>query len=495
MTENFWVWFTFGIYTAILLGIAYFSGKIMEKVPVDEYAEEFYTQGRTMGAIIAGFLVSASTASAGTFIGGPGLAYSIGMSWSLVGFSFVPLAISIYGTIGKRVGIISRRFNINSYLDLLSKRYEDHLGVVIVGGISILIFMLGLAASQMMGGARVIEAITGIQYTYALIIFSIVILIYSIFGGIRGVGFATLIQGIVMTIGVLLLFFASLYLLGGFSPAFYELQEISPHLTNIETLDYRFQISMWVIFAFVYIGAPHTVLGTLSFETSKGLNRAMILSIIVIAIWGPLLNIGGLIAQSYVPGLEIPDHAIPMLTMEVLPGPLAGVTIAAVVGAVQSTVGAVLLILSATTVEDIIKRVKPKLYEKKQKRLTQAMTLVLFVLVFIWASFPLDELEWIVIAAFGGLASAFFWPMLLGLYWWRTNKWGAISGITSGLILFILGDQVIPEITFGMNAIMIAWPISLLLTVVISLLTPKPSRRTIELFWGKNQVKDNEDGE
>ncbi len=78
--------------------------------------------------------------------------------------------------------------------------------------------------------------------------------------------------------------------------------------------------------------------------------------------------------------------------------------------------------------------------------------------------------------AIGGLASAFSGPLILGLYWMRTNEYGAAAGMVSGMLTYILGAGGYAPITMGMNAIVIALIVSGILTVGVSLATPKRQR-------------------
>lgn len=51
----------------------------------------------------------ASAASAGTFIGAPGLAYDVGFSWILVVMTQVTMGVYILGMLGKKFAIVARQ--------------------------------------------------------------------------------------------------------------------------------------------------------------------------------------------------------------------------------------------------------------------------------------------------------------------------------------------------------------------------------------------------
>ena len=73
--------------------------------------------------------------------------------------------------------------------------------------------------------------------------------------------------------------------------------------------------------------------------------------------------------------------------------------------------------------------------------------------------------------AFGGLEATFLWPILLGLYWKKAEKYGALSSIVLGLVSYIL-IKTIYVIKF-IEPVVISLLISLIAFVIVSLLMSK----------------------
>lgn len=59
--------------------------------------------------------------------------------------------------------------------------------------------------AQWVGGARLIESLTGMKYTTALFIFAVVVLVYVVIGGFRAVALTDALQGTIMVIGTIIL--------------------------------------------------------------------------------------------------------------------------------------------------------------------------------------------------------------------------------------------------------------------------------------------------
>jgi len=73
--------------------------------------------------------------------------------------------------------------------------------------------------------------------------------------------------------------------------------------------------------------------------------------------------------------------------------------------------------------------------------------------------------------AFGGLEATFLWPILLGLYWKKAEKYGALSSIVVGLLSYIL-IKTVYVIKF-IEPVVISLLISLVVFMMVSLIASK----------------------
>lgn len=482
---------TFAIYSVVLLGIGVYTKKMMDKTALDKYVEEFYTGGRGMGSLVIALMIAASLCSAGTFLGGPGLGYSVGLAWVMVALSQNFMNFNVLGQIGKKVGIVARRINAQSYLDLFLYRYNHNRVIGIFGVLAIVVFLGSYVVAQFVGGARLFETMTGLPYWFGLAIFAVVVLLYAAFGGIKGVSTAIVFQGIVMTAAVFALFIGALKFIGPLEPAVKSIAAIDPKLINPWTWTPRYQLSMWVIFGLVFIGLPHGAMGALTYKDTKSMHKAIVLGVIFVVLWTFMLIWMGSMVRAVFPDLKVPDHAIPALAMTVLPPWLAGITLAGVAGAIQSTVGAMIIVISSTFVKDAYQAyINPKADHKTLKKVTVVSTVIICAAIFAMALKPPHALEWVIAFAIGGLGSAFFWPLLLGLYWMRANEYGAAAGMVGGMVIYVMAAGNYLPITMGMHAVVVSLLVSGALTVGVSLATPKTPKGIIMTWFGKTYSKE-----
>lgn len=169
---------------------------------------------------------------------------------------------------------------------------------------------------------------------------------------------------------------------------------------------------------------------------------------------------------------------------EMLPSGVAGIIFCGVFAAIQSSLAGYCMSAAAFFAKDFfIDCVKPDMPEKKQKTFSSVTILVFAAIATLLALKPTDLTQFMINFALGALASAWYWPVLCGLYWkkatWKGTFWSCIGGFFAYMLFYIL-SSVIPATkewwianTNNTHAFVFAWLISLILMVVVSLATQK----------------------
>lgn len=92
--------------------------------------------------------------------------------------------------------------------------------------------------------------------------------------------------------------------------------------------------------------------------------------------------------------------------------------------------------------------------------------------------------------SFSLMASAFTFPFLLGLWWPRATREGAIAGMLGGagacVVWYVLGyleHESLDNWPFGIWPALLGPAVSLVLTVAFSRLTLEPPPETLEIFF------------
>lgn len=486
--------FVFSAYTLLLLLYGIFSRLNSTNNIKGDFLSKYYTGNRTGGKIMTAMMVSAGVAGAGVFMGVPGFTYKFGAIWMVCCFWSMTSNFMVLGLIGKRIGIIARRTNANTFIELFKNRYNNSKFFIILSSLVILFFLGAFAVSTITGGGRIFQVLTGQDYRIGLAIFTVLVIIAALTGGIKGIATAMIIQGIIMTCSVLILFVMGVRSTGlGYTGTINALLESTPEwfapdgsmpLKKALATVFSFSI-LWGLTTFTM---PHVSMTALTYKDTKTLHSSIKIGTIVFAIW--MLGLNGLcfaVKYNFPEGsLPTPDLGIPMLAVKTMPAWAAGLVLAGVCSAVQSSVGGMIVSLAGTFVKDLyINLINPDAHGKKLKLFNNICTVLISLVIFLFACKPPALLASLITYATGGMTVAFFHTVLLGLYWKRANEYGACAGILSGIALYILIDTKILPIGLGMNACVMATFISFLIMVIVSLLTPKSPYRIIKTWFGK----------
>ncbi|MGQ0577371.1 MAG: sodium:solute symporter family protein [Betaproteobacteria bacterium] len=176
-----------------------------------------------------------------------------------------------------------------------------------------------------------------------------------------------------------------------------------------------------------------------------------------------------------------------------LPYVVSGLVAAGGLAAALSTADGLLLTIANALSHDLYyKMIDPHATTARRVSVSKALLLVVaFVAAYVTSLKPGDIL-FLVGAAFSLAASAFFPALVLGVFWRRANKWGAIIGMAAGLgvcmyymyTTYPFFGGVPANQWFHMNPIsagVFGVPVGIVTIVVVSLLSAEPSKKVQEL--------------
>ncbi len=472
------------LYLGVMLFIAYRVNIIKNSKEVN-FMEEYFIGSRNMGGFVLAMTLIATYASASSFIGGPGVAYKMGLGWVLLACIQTPTAFLTLGILGKKFAIISRKINGVTVTDYLRARYKSDV-VVVLASIAVLVFFSASIIAQFIGGARLFETVTGLSYTTGLCLFGIVVILYTSIGGFRAVALTDAIQGVVMLFATVFLFVAVSKAGGGMENISKSFLTTNPDMltpTAGGKIAKPFILSFWMLVGVAVLGLPQTTVRCMGFRDSKSMHRAMIIGTLVVGFLMIGMHLIGFMGAAVVPGLEVGDKIIPTLALKNMNPILAGIFIGGPLAATMSTVDSMLILSSAAIIKDLYTHyINKDASEKKIKKMTFITSLTLGVVVFVLSMNPPKLLVWINLFAFGGLQAAFLCPIVMGMYWKKANATGAISSMVVGVGLYFY--MTIGKIKlYGMHQIVPVIGVSLLAFCIGSLLGRKTDEKTLKIFF------------
>ena len=480
------------LYLFLSFAVALFARKSMAKGEGSHgFIEEYFLGGRSMGGFVLAMAIIASYTSASSFVGGPGVAYTVGLSWVLLAMIQVPTTFLTLGVLGKRFAIMARKTRAVTLTDFLRARYRSD-AVVVLCSLALLIFFMAAMLAQFIGGARLFQAVTGYPYVVGLLLFGLTVVLYTAVGGFRAVVLTDAIQGIVMAIAAVVVLLAVVNAGGGVEQCVNTLRAIDPGLITPtgpkNAVPQPMILSFWILVGLGILGLPQTSQKCMGYKDSKSMHNAMIMGTFIIGFMLLCVHLAGTLGRAVLPDLPAGDLAMPTLTVKLLSPFWAGVFTAGPLAAIMSTVDSMLLLASAAIIKDLyihyrLKGDASRIAPLKVRRASLICTLVIGFLVFLAALQPPDLLVWINLFAFGGLEAVFLWPIILGLYWKGANATGAVTSIIIGLICFFALSILKPAM-YGIHPIVPTTVVSFLAFIIGSRFGAPAPEDIIRQFWG-----------
>jgi cation/acetate symporter len=179
-----------------------------------------------------------------------------------------------------------------------------------------------------------------------------------------------------------------------------------------------------------------------------------------------------------------------------LPYVVSGLVAAGGLAAALSTADGLLLTIANALSHDLYyKMIDPSASTTKRVTISKVLLIVVAAVAAYVTSLKPGDILFLVGAAFSLAASAFFPPLVMGVFWKRANKWGAIIGMAAGLSVCIyymmrtypfFTNMGVPKMDLWfslapVSAGMFGLPVGLVTIWIVSLLTAPPSKEVQEL--------------
>lgn len=450
-------------YLVFNTALGMYISKKKDKESTMDFEKKYFIGSRGMSGFVLAMTTVATYTSVSSFISGPGaagLTYGFSQAWISgvqIGASFL-----ILGVLGKKFAIVSRKTGAVTIAGYLKARYQSD-ALVIITTILMLIFFVAQMIAQFMGGATLIETVTGLPYWAALALFALVVIIYTSFGGFTAVVITDTIQGIVMLIGTFLFVFFVLAKIGSFEAMSITLNTTLPGWDDLTGTGYTSGnlLSFWVLVGVGVLGLPQTAVRGMGFKDTKSLHEAMFIGTIVIGVLMIGMHTAGVWAGALAKGQTFTstDYFMPVIVQKIMPAGLAALFLAAPMAAVMSTVSSLLILASASIVKDLWKQyivkddpVKVERFQRNLSCTSLCVTFFIGILVFIMTLTPPDIIFWINLFAMGGLESCFFWPIVGGIFYKKGNSKAAIASSLTGVAVYMISYHFKLTI-WGMNSV------------------------------------------
>ena len=393
--------------------------------------DDYLLGGRRLGYGLGTFTIFATWFGAETCIGAAGMVYDEG----LAGASAEPFG---YGLCILLMALVYALPLWKLHLTTPADFFKMRFGTTVERAVVLLMIPTSLfwAAAQMRAFGHVLSASSGLEPHVTITLAALVVIVYTSFGGFLADAWTDLVQGIALTLGLVLVFafvvhargpglFASVPAerWGGFAAP-----DVSPWAI----------LERWAIPVLGSVTAAELVTRTIAARTPRVAQRAALMAAALYVAVGLVPVLLGLLGPTLIAGIEDPEHVLPRIAQAYLPGWAYPLFAGAIVSAILSTVDSNLLVSASLLSHNVLVPLRPGLGERGKVRLARLAVVVFGVLAYGMALLATGVYALVEQASAFGSAGIFV-VMTLGLFTRRGRQRAALAALVAGIVAWCGG--------------------------------------------------------
>jgi solute:Na+ symporter, SSS family len=450
-----------GLYVMLMLAVGiYVAGK-------SSSMEDFALSGRNMSLTVCSISIIATWFGSGPMMGSAAAAYAgntlevlrdpfvSGISLLIAGFFFV----RTYRRSGRMTPIEFHEIRIGKLAGIISSFVNLVGGSIWLGAV---LFAFGV----------VFETLTGQPAALGILGGTVVIVIYTMFGGLKAVAATDVLQMAFIMIGVLALFFVVVSDSGGWGVVVEQMPErafrLVPESNSFNDWFAYFQV--WFSSGLVAIGVISVVQRAMAARNEQVAQNAFYIAGVGYLLFGMIPVTLGYIATATMPGVEDPNAIIPLLAVEHLHPVVVAIFVGAVISAIMSTSDSILLGCGTVISVNVLPRIKKDPSDRLRLAVAR-WSVPVMALIALYTAFNtstvISAIGLSIALGFAGMSA----PFMLAIWWKKLNSVGGFSGIGAGFTAFGIANVLYPDIP----ASFVGFWTSLVVAVIVSLSTQRMS--------------------
>ncbi len=325
------------------------------------FLEEYFLGNKSLGGFVLAMTCIATYGSVSSFVGGPGQAFEVGFGWVYMSCIQVTSLFLLYGIMGKKLALVSRKLGAITLIDVIRARYKSDV-VANMSAVIIVLFFIAMMVAQFVGGAKIFEAVTGYSYVAGLALFGLAAVIYTSIGGFRGVVLTDTLCGIAMLVCIGVLAYGLLNSGGGLVNIIDQMKVQNPQLLDPfggGNMPLGLYFTQWLLVGVFTFALPQSAMRCMGVKDEKSLRSALVIGTVIIGVMMITVTALGVLAHGALSGTLADyggsvDNIIPAAIVASLPPWLCGIAIIGPIAASISTVSSLLIMASSSIVKDII---------------------------------------------------------------------------------------------------------------------------------------------
>ncbi|MEG0689416.1 MAG: sodium:solute symporter family protein, partial [Hungatella sp.] len=337
----------------LLILVVYIAGMLLIGFLTNKFAiknsNDYLLGGRRMGLLFVAASLSANNVGGGSTTGVAAKAFSgwgLSAGWYVLAASIAMIPLAYFAP-------KIRKAMAYTIPEVISRRFGNGVGTI--SAVLNIVSLFCLTASQVLAAGSVVSALTGFNLRYCVMIGTVLLLFYTVMGGLIADSIADLFQWIIIFGGLLIALPFIIAGAGGWSNIVANLPagELNPTKIGWFTI-----IGLILNYFCTFLSGPEMVSRFASAEDEETAQKAAWLSALMMALMAFIPALIGLVALSMNPTLDggSGTSALMFATSNFAPPLITGLVAAAIVAATMSSGDSNLLCASTIFVKDIYQK-------------------------------------------------------------------------------------------------------------------------------------------
>jgi SSS family transporter len=467
----FW---TIVAYMIFLVGVGAVRSRGVDK------QEDFSVAGRSLGTFVLFGTMLATWIGTGSIFGNAGKVYEVGIAAFILPFGAL-IGIALLSFLAGK----SRRLRAITVQDILETRYNKWARVL--GVITLVLTAVTIVSYQYRAAAAVINlTVPDLDFKTAVIIVTVFIILYTALAGMFSVAYTDLAMGITMILGMLITLPYVWIKAGGYAGLTAALPP--DHLQFFGPIGWVQALGLVLPAGLLVLGDANMYQRFFSAQ-NEGMARRATLWLLVGVAYMELMIIFTAWAGSALEWqgghLERPGRVIAYVALKHLPVWLGAVVMTTIMAVIVSTAISYLLVPATALVRDVYQRfINPRASERKLVWLLRGVVVGLGIIAYVISTYSERFLE-VALRAYTIYGTGVTPSLVAALIWKRATAPGAITSIIAGVATTLIWEFGGLGTSTGIDPVIPAIVLSVLALVIVSLLTPPPSRDQLATFYGE----------
>ena len=419
----------------------------------------FYTAGGSITPLQNGLAMAGDFMSAAAFLGLTAIMATSGFDGMVYALGFLfgwPVLLFLIAEPLRRLG----RF---SFCDVLAIRLSEK-PVRIMAACNSLVVIAFYLIAQMVGAGQLIELLFGLDYTYAVVVVGLLMILYVSFGGMAATTWVQIIKAGMFLSGAALITLLALAQFD-FSLSALLTRAIAVHPKHAASMapsgpqnDLISTLSLGIALVFGTSGLPHILMRFFTVADARAARVSVLYTMLFIGSFFLMVMVIGYGAVA----LVLPNPAYLTATGGLRGGanmaaihlahavggaPMMGFISAVAFATILAVVSGLALAGAAAVSHDLYARTFGVTDERREMRVSRIATVALGLLAIVLGLvFRTQNVAYMVGLAFAIAASANFPVLLLAIYWRGLTTagavWGGATGLVSAVLLTVIGPGI-----------------------------------------------------